>query len=161
MRIVVEKYAWGYRHAAYNLKLKIAILASFLPSALTTTYPQSLYTSKSSQQFLVFLFHSIIVEMQFNIHLVMFASGYLDTWNWADRFGYWLPHIRISSIEQLWCGESWPVDIGIKEIIWNNLFHKWATRWATQMTCLMLFSWSLDKVYSLYVSCFICNIQIT
>ena len=31
----------------------------------------------------MFLFHSITVEMQFNIHLVMFALGYLDTWNWA------------------------------------------------------------------------------
>ena len=55
----------------------VAILVRFLPVVLATSNPQSLYTSKSSQQFLLYLIHSITGKMQFDIHLVIFTLGHL------------------------------------------------------------------------------------
>ena len=61
----------------------VAILVRFLPVVLATSNPQSLYTSKSSQQFLVSLIHSITGE-----NAVWYPFGHFDVeifspWNWA------------------------------------------------------------------------------
>ena len=78
-----------------TLKLKVAILAWFLPVVLTDTYLHTMYTSKSSYLFFLWELHSITGKMQFNIHLVIFALG----WNVAPFQKKWeIPFVPLSSV---------------------------------------------------------------
>ena len=93
---------------------------------------------------------------QFNINLIILLDGRFYSWDLApfhtkweipcdmtfgplecqlpltipcitNRCGFWLPHPypqQCTVVKQ----KSRPVGIGIKETIWNNLCHKWATQ---------------------------------
>ena len=91
---------------------------------------------------------SVRGKIQFSIRLVIFLS--MGNWearclwpkpNRTNRLGCWLStFVSQSSSEQYSSEKSLPVDIGIKEIVWNYICHEWSTK----MTCLMLYIWSYD-----------------